>query len=328
MAKQTNVFGSFITSAPKRKCVRDSVDKYKESWKESAPWPKAPGLNDSAAAAIPNTWLHLVEEPEPGMMCLLCNKYNKNKAPPSGKPIWLDEPCTLFRLQSVHRHAASNIHKDSIQQELAKQRSNEDGGIAMAFQNCWQAEESAISAAMACIYFLAKEEIPHMTKYKPLLDLLSHLGLPFLETLHKGDNATSTSHRIVKEFLTILGDSVRLNLIVKLKRSSCYGMICDETTDLSTSKQLIVYIKAITYDNNAIPSTDTFFLALNELTDGSSDSIVRCLLDIVSQNGLDMSHCTGLGSDGAIAMTGVHNGVSAQFETVTTQFSKCTLCGT
>ena len=90
---------------------------------------------------------------------------------------------------------------------------------------------------MSCIYFLAKEEIPHITKYKPLLELPSHLGLPFLETLYKGNNATSTSHHIIEEFLSILADSVKSDLIAKLQKSP-YGIICDETTDLSTTKQL------------------------------------------------------------------------------------------
>ena len=113
---------------------------------------------------------------------------------------------------------------------------------------------------MSCIYFLAKEEIPHITKYKPLLELPSHLGLPFLETLYKGNNATSTSHHIIEEFLSILADSVKSDLIAKLQKSPCYGIICDETTDLSTTKQLIIYIKAITYDHTMVPSTDTFSL--------------------------------------------------------------------
>ena len=70
---------------------------------------------------------------------------------------------------------------------------------------------------MSCIYFLAKEEIPHITKYKPLLELPSHLGLPFLETLYKGNNATSTSHHIIEEFLSILADSVKSDLIANYK---------------------------------------------------------------------------------------------------------------
>ncbi len=195
-------------------------------------------------------------------------------------------------------------------------RSKIDGGVAKAFQNRWEAEENAVSAAMSCVYFLAKEEIPHMTKYKPLLELLSLLGLPFLETLYKGDNATYTSHRIIEEFLSILGDLVKSNLVIQLRKSPSYSIICDETTDISTTKQLIIYIKAIVYDNHMTPSTDTFFLALKELNDASADSIAQCILDTLLEHDLDVLNCNGLGSDGASVMTGVHNGVATQLKRV------------
>ena len=150
-----------------------------------------------------------------------------------------------------------------------------------------------------------------MTKYKPLLALLSQLGLPYLDTLHKGENETYTSHKIVEEFLTLLGDSVRSNLVLKLQQSPCFGVICDETTDLSTSKQLIVYIKAIV--NNVV---ETYFLALQELQEGTADSVTQCLKDILEEHGLEISKCAALGSDGSSVMIGVHNGVSAQLQHV------------
>ncbi len=173
-AKQTTLFGSVVAPPSKKKCTRDNAEKFKESWKEAAPWPKPPGMTESTIG-LPVTWLKLVEVPQEGMMCLLCEKYSQNKPPPSGKRIWSVEPCTLFRLQSVHRHASSLVHKDAIRQEIDRQRSQSDGGVA---QHYWEAEEKAILAAMSCVYFLAKEEIPHMTKYKPLLELLSFVGLP------------------------------------------------------------------------------------------------------------------------------------------------------
>ena len=93
-------------------------------------------------------------------------------------------------------------------QEIAAQLSANDGGISEAFQHCWEAEEKAIVAAMSCV-FSSKGRNTTYDKYKPLLALLSQLGLPYLDTLHKGENATYTSHRIVEEFLTLLGGSVR-----------------------------------------------------------------------------------------------------------------------
>ena len=96
----------------------------------TAPWPKVANASNSLSAALLTTWLKLVEE---GMMCLLCEKYNKNKLAPSGKQIWSVEPRTLFRLQSVHWHANSNMHNDVVRQELDRQCSESDVGVPKAF---------------------------------------------------------------------------------------------------------------------------------------------------------------------------------------------------
>ena len=77
---------------------------------------------------LPSSWLQLLSSPEDGMVCSLCTKYNK--VPRSGKPIWTHEPCTLFRLQSVHRHSSSQMHCDAERQELDRQLSIHDGGIS------------------------------------------------------------------------------------------------------------------------------------------------------------------------------------------------------
>jgi uncharacterized protein YsxB (DUF464 family) len=204
------------------------------------------------------------------------------------------------------------MHNNAVREEIERQLASIDGGIAQAFEHSWEVEEKAVCAAISCVYFLAKEEIPHMTKYQPLLELIQHLGMPYLETLHKSGNVTSTSHRTVDEFLSIACEVVKLDIVRKIQTSPRFSIICDETTDISTTKQLIVYIKAIT-DNANI---ETFFLALKELPDADANSITLKLQETLEENGLELSHCCGLGSDGASVMTGIHTGVSAQLKSL------------
>lgn len=94
----------------------------------------------------------------------------------------------------------SNKHEDAERAEQ-QQMSVIDSGIVATFEKQWEAEEEAIKAALTCAYFLAHKEIPHTTKYNPLMNLLSHLGLPHLELLNKAGNANYTSYRIVDELL-------------------------------------------------------------------------------------------------------------------------------
>ena len=76
------------------------------------------------------------------MYCTLCTKWNK--VPRRGTPTWTSEPCILLRLESVVQ--TQMRRKEQLDYQLA----SIDGGISTAFENVWEAEESAVKAALAC----------------------------------------------------------------------------------------------------------------------------------------------------------------------------------
>ena len=290
MAKQTTLFGEVCEPMPKRRRPseseisedsRKSKETFKDSWKSKAPWPKLQGVDlpETVRSELPGTWL--AYKCDDGMYCMLCTKWNK--IPRRGIPTWTNEPCILLRLESVNRHRESQMHIMAIKQELDYQLSSVDGGIATAFENLWEAEESAIKAALACVYFLAKEEIPHTTKYESIMKFLSYLGLSHFDFLYKGGNAKYTSYRVVDELLTLLGDEVKRNTTRCLQQSPCIGHICDETTDLSTTKALVIYAKAIVHCN-----VQTHLMCLKELPCGEADAaaVLSCIQEAISDCGL------------------------------------------
>ena len=59
---------------------------------------------------------------------------------------------------------------------------------------------------------------------------------------------------------------------------------------------------------------NTFFLSLIKLSDGTAGTITQCLQDCLVENGVELSDCVGLGSDGASVMTGTHSSVSTQLK--------------
>ena len=236
-------------------------------------------LPECVLGTLPVTWLE--DKADDGMHCMLCTKWNK--VPCRGTPTWTNEPCVLLRLESVVRHTETQIHRSTAKEELDYQLASIDRGIAVAFENVWEAEECAMKAALACVYFMAKEEIPHMTKYEPVMKLLSYLGLPHLEALNKGGNAKYTSYRIVDELLTLLGDEVKQKVVRSLQESPCIGLICDETTDLSSTKALVIYAKTVVHC-----SVQTYLITLKELTTGEGDAstISSLLLETITEYGL------------------------------------------
>ena len=281
---------------------RDS-EVFRDNWKDSASWPRVEGADLPEGIELPSKWLEYRNGV--GMFCRLCTKYGK--LPRSGVPVWTKEPCVLLRLESVTRHLNSNMHDSAVKSERQYQLSVVDGGIAAAFEKQWVAEEKAVGAAFSCVYFLAQEEIPHTTKYEPLLRLLSHLGLPHLEILNKGGNTNYTSYRIIDELLGLLSDEVKRLVQSQLEKSPYIGLICDETTDVSTTKALVVYAKAVVR-----AKVHTFFLALKELRDGTAPAVTESLKETVSQYGLTTERVAAMGSDGAAVMVGRENGVVAR----------------
>ena len=152
---------------------------------------------------------------------------------------------------SLHYNPFGFMHEVAEKAERYHQRSKIDGGIAATFEKQWEAEVEAI------VYCLAHKGIPHTTKYNPLMNLRSHLGLPHLEVLKAG-NANYTSYRIVDKLLSILGDEVKRLVQVQVQHPLFVGLICDETTDLSTSKALVLYAKVTVND-----SMQTYFLGVS-----------------------------------------------------------------
>ena len=181
------------------------------------------------------TWVYFV--PEEGMYCKLCKKFDtKNKQNQSR--VWNTEPCITIRKDVLSRHESSAMHKEALEQERACRAVKARGGIAEAMQ-----EQLLLSrkGAMKCLYWLCKQEIPHTTNYEPLLSLAKALGCSYLSTLNQGGNAHYTSERIIQEVVCILAGQIEQSQINAMSNSKYYGLMIDESTDVASLKQLVLY---------------------------------------------------------------------------------------
>ena len=80
-------------------------------------------------------------------------------------------PCVSLRKDVLARHADSSMLKSAVVQEQDRQASERGGGIVQAFSEAMSVEKKAALGAMKCLYWLAKNEIAHTTKYANLLEL-------------------------------------------------------------------------------------------------------------------------------------------------------------
>ena len=103
-----------------------------------------------------------------------------------------------------------------------------------------------------------------------------------------------------------LAETIAKPIQEHLRTSPFFSLCIDETTDVSVTKQLIVYARYIV--GGGVHSS---FVSMLELPDGTAVSIVDAVCKLCQHLNLDMrNRFCGLGSDGASVMLGARGGVS------------------
>ena len=219
---------------------------------------------------------------------------------------WTSKPCACIRRDIIDRHSKSVMHREAVEKEALLKQSMRDGGIARAFEKLVTAQRNAVVGAMKIIYWLAKEEVAHTTKYESLLDLAISLGCDYLKELNVADNATYRSRQIVGEFLQTISLEIEKDTLQKFGSSTYFLLMTDESTDISVLKQLVLVARYI------LPTGDvaTSFVAIEDLTDGKAETIETAIIDITNKKSVEVARLRGFGSDGAPVMTGRGNGVA------------------
>lgn len=115
------------------------------------------------------SWLIYVPEDDdgegPSMYCSLCQKHNTTiRSTP-----WVNTPCRMFRRDKLREHQASKRHADSVVSESHAVAAKSTGGIRAAMEQQVVLKRQAVMGALKCLYWLAKEETAHHTKFSSLL---------------------------------------------------------------------------------------------------------------------------------------------------------------
>lgn len=150
-------------------------------------------------------------------------------------------------------------------------------------------------------------DYPH-SSYEPPLSLAKSLGCTYLSALNVGGNAHYTSERIVQELVEILAWQIEDAQLEVVARSLFYGLMIDEGTDISVTKQLVLYGRYVS--KNGEPCST--FLRIQDLQDGTAERIIEAIKAYIALKGLSLSKLMGFGSDGASVMTGRVSGVATR----------------
>jgi hypothetical protein len=244
------------------------------------------------------------------LLCSICKKHQRRpKKCIPGRAVWIDIPCSSIRKASLSLHKESDSHKEALLFDAAEAVTG--GGIEAGFVREEDVNRSALKASMTLLYFLCKEEIPHTTKHQPLIDVAKSLGVDALNSLEKGNNAKYNSDEHKQELVKLFGETIWESIRLEIQNSVYFSIMIDESTDVSVTCQLILYVRYIKDGKSK-----TVFAETISIPNGKADTIKDAILTFLHKNQFPLHKLCAFGSDGAAVMVGRKNGVSTQLTNI------------
>lgn len=169
--------------------------------------------------------------------------------------------------------------------------------------------DKSIESAMINVFWMAKEDIP-IKKYSSMCNFLKVQECQKIQDLSVGDNATYTSRSSGEEFQACVAEAIHSDIIEKIKNADMFSVLVDESTDISISKQMVVYVRVVDPEFNP----HTYFLENITIDNPKSDAAVlfQAIEKCIGDKGLNINQVKGFGSDGASVMVGRHSGVATR----------------
>ena len=113
---------------------------------------------------------------------------------------------------------------------------------------------------------------------------------------------------------SLIAASLKEIVLPKLRNAPYFGLQLDETTDITSQTQLIVYDRFPDTERKKV--VDHYLLCLPVGVDTTASSIFAKVGNYFSDHEVIWSKCKAVSTDGARAMIGVHNGVVALIKQV------------
>nr|CAI5869191.1 unnamed protein product [Callosobruchus analis] len=152
-------------------------------------------------------------------------------------------------------------------------------------------------------------------KFMAISRLLSNYDATLKELLLKPKGEINyLSPTIQNEIISLLGTTVRNNIISEIKKAPFLTIILDTTQDLSKIDQLSVVFRhiSVTENDDNVPKEIKIcesFLGFIAVTDCSAAGLKTVILNLTKEYGIDLTKCRGQRYDGANVMSGVYGGL-------------------
>lgn len=237
-----------------------------------------------------------------GVICKVCAEAKASGEFATGKT-W-----DMWKLDYLKRHITQKIHSDAIaklQRTRARagidsllKESEDDRQMRIEMNDRQRSKGEQVKILIDNV-LLALSMNASMLSVMDIHDHMSkYLKLP--------DGWRSKNYAF--EFVECIDSVVKDMCMHEIRESQFHTLIVDESTDISVTKMLIIYIK---YRPAGTKCHRTVFAGMVKLTSCDSRSIFHAIKEFYVTNNLDFQKMVMFTSDGASVMLGRRNGVAA-----------------
>ncbi|KAL3689532.1 hypothetical protein R1sor_015841 [Riccia sorocarpa] len=202
--------------------------------------------------------------------------------------------------------------------------SKEHKGTMASLDRCNQPIEKVISAAVRrcddaalnlfrAAYLVGKVSLP-FTTFPEMCKMLKQMTDKIPRGLYQDDKACA-------EMICCSSQVLQARVLDRVRASVFFGIMIDESTDVSTTGHLVVFCTFI--ENGQVK---TAFLGLIHIPNKDAAAITAILINRLHEWNLDIKRFVGFGSDGAASMLGSKNGVAARLRRMLNPFLTVTHC--
>ena len=231
------------------------------------------------------------------MFCSVCTKANTKST------VWVIDGTTNFKTSILRRHSSTGEHLKSM---IAPK---EESNMKLACEKVLTTEEEAVIICMKTVYWMAKENIP-LSKYTSLRNFQDHLETPKTDKLKVTETVNYSSYTTATDMLKAINDTIDDDINFQLENSPYITILCDESTDRVVHHKLSVFARVA--DPTSLRPT-TLFLCDERINSATGKAIFEQISAHLEERKVPISKITGLGTDGAPAMTGKKEGLTGQF---------------
>ncbi|XP_070539515.1 zinc finger protein 862-like [Ptychodera flava] len=218
----------------------------------------------------------------------------------NGSKIFNMNPSVRYRKAALKDHCKSNQHREAITAEHLQRVSP----FNKKKTEIKQTEIETLCKSFMSAYWIAKQEIAN-SKFPSLLQLVEDLGVKELRHFHHKSSMS------LREIFISLGQEGSKVLLEKLQQVNCYGVMCDDVTDIAVTEQFICFVQ---YLDTSTQSAETAFLfvenVLKDSDSASATAMLQILQDKFTEYNLEVKKISGFVSDGASVMTGKRGGLA------------------